>query len=138
MVCFKKMNIAIFVAVVGGSLLPPSLRRPPPASKKNMGRPRQCERCRIPTFRGYTKILAFSSKRPNSTATENFVRIYVNDASWGSSTCRSDAADLAATEKNILSVLLSAWVTTKTIDIAVDDTLRPIDTVCQLVWASAK
>lgn len=120
MVCFKKMNIAIFVAVVGGSLL----------SNANAA---EYQRSVV-----IQKILAFSSKRPNSTATENFVRIYVNDASWGSSTCRSDAADLAATEKNILSVLLSAWVTTKTIDIAVDDTLRPIDTVCQLVWASAK
>lgn len=84
-----------------------------------------------------TSIFPIAEARPPvAPGAQNIIRIYVANAPWGSSTCRGDAADLLHSEKNLLSVLLTGWALGKTINIQVDDTLHPYDTVCQVaaIW----
>jgi len=76
--------------------------------------------------------LSQAAVRPALPAGQNFVRIYVDSAAWGSSSCRQDAADLAKTDSHLIAQVLTALQSGKTIWLFVDDTLRPIDTVCQV------
>lgn len=85
-----------------------------------------------------TKILPIAGERPAFPQSRNVIRIYVNEASWGTSTCRQDAADLLALDKHLVSVLLTAWASGRQVTMAVDDSLHPVDTVCQIVWLSAQ
>ena len=80
------------------------------------------------------KMVAISGARPVNTASQNIVRIYVNDGAWGGSTCRGNSADVLASDKALIAVLLTAWTTGRSIDVGVDDTSRPIDSVCRAVW----
>lgn len=85
-----------------------------------------------------TQILPIAANRPAAQQSSNLIRIYVSVADWGSSTCRTDAADLQASDKHLLSTLLTAWAMGRVIIITVDDTLRPYDTVCQITWLAVK
>lgn len=80
------------------------------------------------------EMMPIAAERPNAPASQNLVRIYVNSASWGATTCRANAADLKATDTHLLSTLLFALASQKSITIAVDDSRRPYDDVCQVVW----
>ena len=84
------------------------------------------------------KMLSIAEARPAQQQSSNTIRIYVNVANWGTSSCRTDAADLRASDKHLLATLLAAWTAGKQVTIAVDDTLRPVDTVCQVTWLSAR
>ena len=45
------------------------------------------------------KILSFSEVRPAQTASQNIIRVYVNQTEWtGAPSCRNDAADLQASD----------------------------------------
>jgi hypothetical protein len=79
-----------------------------------------------------TSTLSEAAQRPALTIAQNYTRIYVRPAAWGASTCREDAADLSKSDSHLLAQLLTALQTGKTITIFVDDTLRPVDTVCQV------
>ncbi len=81
------------------------------------------------------KIHALSETRPVAPYTAGTIRVYVNPASWGSSDCRSDAADFVLDSVNdrvnyltFLTALSSGWK----IELRVDDTLRPVDSVCRI------
>lgn len=80
------------------------------------------------------KLHPISASRPNGPSTQNLILIYVNPAVWGSSNCRTDAADLRVEDWHLQSILLTAWKASMPIKIYVDDTLRPdtSDTLCQV------
>ncbi len=85
------------------------------------------------------KILSFSGARPAQTASQNVIRVYVNQAEWtGAPSCRNDAADLQASDQHTLSLLMMAWATGKEIEIGVEENLKPIDTVCQISFIIIK
>lgn len=84
------------------------------------------------------EILSLTGNRPNSPALRDMTRVYVNPASWGSTNCREDAADLRKVDTHTYSMLLTAWASGKTVIIGVDDSLKPYDGVCQLVWIKVK
>jgi hypothetical protein len=77
-------------------------------------------------------IYPLAEGRPTEPGRKNIIRVYVNQEPWGASTCRNDAADLLPSEKNLLSILLTAIALGKPVHIYVDDTMRPYDTVCQV------
>lgn len=79
------------------------------------------------------KILPISATRVINPPSRNIVRIYVNEGAWGGSTCRGNSADISGSDKALMAVLLTAWTLGKGIDVVVDDSLRPIDSVCQVV-----
>lgn len=85
-----------------------------------------------------TQVLPIAADRPAAQQSANLIRIYVNVADWGTSSCRTDAADLQASDKHLLATLLMGWATGRPIAIAVDDTRRPFDTVCQVAWLALK
>ena len=63
---------------------------------------------------------------------ENITRVYVNSASWGGTSCRQDAGDLTKEDTHLLSILLWAMSNNAKIVMEVDDTRRPVDTVCRI------
>ena len=85
-----------------------------------------------------TQILPIAADRPAASQSANLVRVYVNSASWGASTCNQDSADLQVGDKHLISALLTAWASGKLITIAVDDSRRPYDTTCQVTWLAVK
>ena len=84
------------------------------------------------------KVTPMAHARPVQTASQGITRIYVNDASWGSTTCRTDAADLKNEDSHILSMFMAAWFAGKSIRINVDSNLRPIDTTCQITYITVE
>ncbi len=86
--------------------------------------------------RSSVNIIGFSpnaDNRPHKPVASNIIRIVINEASWGAgSTCRENAADLQKSDTHMLSILLTAWASGKSVKMTVDDTLKPIDTVCQV------
>lgn len=78
---------------------------------------------------GVVGIAAISSSRPDFPATQDSIRVYVESAAWGVSSCRADAFDIPRTEDHMLSVAL----TTDLRVVVVDDALPMIDSVCQAV-----
>jgi hypothetical protein len=83
------------------------------------------------------KLVPIAADRPAYPGSQNLIRVYVNVAAWGGSTCRTDAADVKASDKHLLAILMSAWAMGKAVEIAVDDSKRPFDDVCQVVWLTA-
>jgi len=83
------------------------------------------------------RILSFTADRPNVPASQNITRVYVNEAAWGSSSCRQDAADLIKEDEHTYSLILMAWASGKSLKIGVDDRRRPYDSVCKIVWVEA-
>jgi len=72
-----------------------------------------------------------ANERPGAGG-QNLIRIYVNQASWGESNCRTDAADMKKEDTHLYSTLLWAMSSGKSIRIEVADELKPYDTVCQV------
>ena len=81
-----------------------------------------------------TKVHPIGPVRPAGVTTQNTLRIYVNWASWGNSSCRADAADISGDDWLLISTFLQAWKDGRTITMYVDDTLRVVsgDTVCRV------
>jgi hypothetical protein len=77
------------------------------------------------------------SVRPSGPESQNIVRLYVNAAAWGSTTCRQDAADISNDDMTLFAVLMMAWRDHKSIQLYVDDTQKLVstDTVCRIVAA---
>jgi hypothetical protein len=79
------------------------------------------------------KIHPLSKDRVHDSGLAGYTRIYVNQAAWGGSSCRADAADLKNGDSHLLSILLAAWVSGKKIDILVDDSLpKAQSSVCRI------
>jgi hypothetical protein len=79
-----------------------------------------------------------SVDRSHCPSCSGITRIYVNNASWGSTDCRSDAADLFKEDEHILSLLMTAWIAGKAVKLEVNDQVKPIDTVCKITAAFIK
>ena len=85
-----------------------------------------------------TKIAPFALNRPAQAASQGYTRVYTTPNNWGSSDCRTDAADISNEDDHILSVLLAAWMSGKTVVIHVDNTLKPLDSACQVTWITVE
>ena len=81
-----------------------------------------------------SKIHPIAGERPGAPNLQNIIRIYVNPGPWDASSCRQDSGDLLKSDSHLLSVILTAWTTGKTIDLIVEDTLVPSapGTTCQI------
>ena len=77
-----------------------------------------------------SKIHPIAAVRPAGGS--NLIRVYVDAAPWGQTACRTDAADLQKDDKHLLASLFWAMSMNKQITIEVDDTLTPMDAVCQI------
>jgi hypothetical protein len=84
------------------------------------------------------KITAIASTRPALPSSERYYRVYVNSGSWGTSTCRPDTFDVSMDDTAILDLLLQTRFSFETIEITLDDNLRPIDATCRAVSSSGK
>ena len=83
------------------------------------------------------RLVTISNLHPMSIARtgangKSITRVFVNSAAWGTTTCRTDAADLNNDDTHISSILLAAWMSDKKLTIYVEDTQRPIDNVCRI------
>jgi len=85
--------------------------------------------------------LTVTSLTPNSAArignaigTANFIFVNVNAGAWGTSTCHGSSVLLAESDRHLVSILLSAVSMGKTVNIGVEDTLKPYLTFCQIVY----
>jgi len=76
--------------------------------------------------------------RTHCPSCSGLTRVYVNNASWGNSDCREDAGDLFKEDDHILSILLTAWIAGKAVQLEVNDTVKPIGTVCKITAAYIK
>jgi len=78
-----------------------------------------------------------SSVRPAGPSSANIVRLYVNAAAWGTTSCRTDAADISIDDPLLFAVVMMAYHDQKTITIYVDDTVKLVsnDTVCRVTAA---
>jgi len=80
------------------------------------------------------KIVPIATDRPASPAVQGTIRVYLNSGAWGSTSCRTDAADLQKVDSHLLGTLLSGISLRKTIDIVVESNLRPDGgEVCQAI-----
>jgi hypothetical protein len=81
------------------------------------------------------KVTPMAVDRPSCPACKGHTRIYVDDVSWGTPSCRPDAGDLALEDKHLLATLLFAWSHQKQVVLEVESTLRPIDWTCKITAA---
>ena len=79
------------------------------------------------------RVKGMAAVRPSNPRAVNQIRLYFDQADWGSSSCRKDAADLPKSETHIISMMLSSMALQQSVVISVDDTLKPIDNTCQIV-----
>ena len=86
------------------------------------------------------RITAIATGRPSLVSSQQYVRVYVNSANWGNSTCRPDAVDVRKIDIEILDLLRQRFPNFNqfptVLEIGVDDSMRAIDSTCQAVWAS--
>jgi hypothetical protein len=76
-----------------------------------------------------------AAARPAYPNGQDHVLVYVNSATWGTSTCRQDAVAIKKADTHLLAPLLAALQTAKTIVLYVDDSLRPFapdPAICQV------
>ena len=79
------------------------------------------------------KLHPLSKSRVQDAGLAGYTRVYVNSSNWGASSCRQDAADLNNEDSHLLSILLAAWASKKSVDILVDDSLpKAQSTVCRI------
>lgn len=81
------------------------------------------------------KIASVSTVRPAGPGAQSIVRIYTSAvASWGSSSCRADAADLSMENWHMYGMIMRAWKDNLTLSITVDsaERLDTTDTVCRI------
>ncbi|TVZ40868.1 hypothetical protein P886_0201 [Alteromonadaceae bacterium 2753L.S.0a.02] len=72
--------------------------------------------------------------RPAYTPSQNITRIYFKETDgWSKDVgCRNGEADLKSTDEHLLSILLMAWATNKSIKVAVDSALKVDNAVCTI------
>ncbi len=85
-----------------------------------------------------SRVLGMGLDRPSNEPSQGFTRIYVNSSNWGDTSCRQDSADLHNDDQHLYSMFLAAWMSGKKITIGVEDSLRRIDTVCQITYMLAE
>ncbi|WP_196161515.1 hypothetical protein [Reinekea sp. G2M2-21] len=79
------------------------------------------------------RLHPISISRPANTSMQDLTRVYfTQSAGWADIGCRNDAADLLATDEHLMSILLVAWTTSKSIKVYVDNGLKPDGEVCQI------
>jgi hypothetical protein len=80
-----------------------------------------------------TSLKGMAVSRPANLNAVDYIRLYTNSGSWGSSNCRQDAADLSKADTHLVSMLLSALAQKQSVILSIDDSLKPIDNTCQVV-----
>ncbi|WNO07956.1 hypothetical protein [Teredinibacter sp. KSP-S5-2] len=84
------------------------------------------------------RIHPMAMDRTHCPSCSGITRIYVNNVAWGDTACRGDAADLLKEDEHILSILLAAWISGKSIQLEVNDSVTPIAPVCKITAAYIK
>lgn len=84
-----------------------------------------------------TKIHPMAVQRTHCPSCSGITRIYVSPAAWGATSCRPDAGDLFHEDWHILTTLLMAWKSGKTVTLEVNSQVIPIhnDSVCKITAA---
>jgi hypothetical protein len=85
-----------------------------------------------------TGFMPISSTRIVETGSRNTIRVYVNQGAWPGSSCRETAFDIRKEDSHIYSALLAALASGWKISVAVEDSQKPNDDVCQAVSLYAK
>lgn len=82
------------------------------------------------------RVAGVSGVRPAYPGSENVFRIYSTVVqSWGSSSCRADAADLSMDDWHIYPIVMRAWKENLQVTVVVESSMRidTTDTVCKIV-----
>ena len=109
-------NVFLFLAIIGTGVMP-AIVSAQEVNRMNLT---------------IDRIHPISGERAGATNSQNLTRVYVNPGAWGSSDCRTDAADLKKEDTHTLSVLLTAFALNRSVDIYVDSTSKPWGRVCQI------
>ena len=75
-------------------------------------------------------VMSISGVRPASIASQNYVRITLAPAAWGSSTCNQQFADISKTDSQLTALLYTAYALGKAVSIGVDDTRISVADIC--------
>ena len=82
-----------------------------------------------------SRVAMISTVRPAGPGAQGVVRIYTLPiAAWGSSSCRTDAADISMDDWHMYGMIMRAWKDNVTLTITVESTERvdTTDTVCRI------
>ena len=82
------------------------------------------------------RVAAVSMTRPAYPGAQSVFRIYsATPQPWGTSSCRSDAADLSMDDWHIYPIVLRAWKENLQVTVVVESSLRidTTDSVCKVV-----
>lgn len=77
------------------------------------------------------KIMPISGNRAVESNTRNVIRVYIQPVNW--QYCRTTAFDLRKEDAHLYAALLTAASSGQRLSVTVDDVLKPIDDVCQVV-----
>lgn len=81
------------------------------------------------------KFHPMAVERTHCPECSGITRLYVNQAPWEDSDCRDDAADLLKEDTHLLSILLTAWTTGKSVSLEVNDEVKTLSGVCKITAA---
>jgi hypothetical protein len=82
------------------------------------------------------RVVTTSVSRPANPGVQSIFRIYTTTVgSWGSSSCRVDAADASLDDWALYGLLMRAWKDSLTLSVTVDSSIKidTTDTVCKIV-----
>ena len=82
------------------------------------------------------RVAGVSTDRPAYPGAQSVFRIYASSAQpWGTSSCRSDAADLSMDDWHIYSIVMRAWKENLQVTVVVESSSRidTTDSVCKIV-----
>lgn len=81
-------------------------------------------------------MAAVSTSRPSGPQSQSVIRIFASAAaSWGSSTCRVDSADVSMDDWHIFALAMKAWKEQLSVSVVIESTqlIDTADTVCKVV-----
>jgi hypothetical protein len=73
-----------------------------------------------------------SGSRTVSLNSAGLVRLNLPEGNWGSSDCRTTAADIIPEDTHLHAAALAAIMAGKTVRINIDSTVKPFDDVCKV------
>ena len=81
------------------------------------------------------RVAMVSTSRPAGPGAQSVVRIYPSTiAAWGSSNCRTDAADISMDDWHMYGMIMRVWKDNMTVVVTVESTERvdTTDTACRI------
>lgn len=82
------------------------------------------------------RVAGVSTTRPQYPAAQSVIRVYATvHAAWGSSSCRTDAADVSMDDWHMFTIVMQAWKEQIPLSVVVESTARidGTDSVCKIV-----